>query len=45
MTKELMLSLLNSANTGDQMLAVLDTLTVADDVVEYKEPTMETIEF
>jgi hypothetical protein len=45
MTQELMLSLLNRAGNGNELLAVLDTLTdeVADQSVN--QPTMESIEF
>ena len=45
MTKSVMLSLLNRCNTGNDMLAVLDTL-VEDSTVEYtNSPTLEHIEF
>jgi hypothetical protein len=45
MTQELMLSLLNRASNGNEMLAVLDTLAadVADESVN--QPTTESIEF
>ena len=45
MTQELMLSLLNRAASGNELLAVLDTLTddVADESVN--QPTLETVEF
>jgi len=45
MTQELMLSLLNRAANGNELLSVLDTLTdeVADESVN--QPTMESIEF
>jgi len=45
MTQELMLSLLNRASNGNEMLAVLDTLT--DEVVDQSvnQPTTESIEF
>ena len=45
MTQELMLSLLNRAANGNEMLAVLDTLAadVADESVN--QPTTESIEF
>jgi len=45
MTQDLMLSLLNRAANGNEMLAVLDTLTddVADESVN--QPTLETVEF
>jgi hypothetical protein len=45
MTKEVMLSLLNRAADGNELMAVLDTLT-EDSVDEYQNsPTLETIEF
>ena len=46
MTDSVMLSLLDSANTGAEILQILDTLT--DDnqqAVAYAEPTADTIEF
>jgi hypothetical protein len=45
MTQDLMLSLLNRAANGNELLAVLDTLTddVADESVN--QPTLETVEF
>ena len=45
MTQELMLSLLNRAGNGNELLAVLDTLTdeVADQTVN--QPTMEEVQF
>ena len=45
MTQELMLSLLNRASNGNELLALLDTLTadVADESVN--QPTTESIEF
>jgi hypothetical protein len=43
MTQELMLSLLNRAADGNELLAVLDTLT--DDMVSDNQPTTESIEF
>jgi hypothetical protein len=45
MTKELMLSLLNTAADGNQLLAVLDTLTEDVSVESDTQPTLETIEF
>jgi len=44
MTKEVMLSLLNRCNDGNDMLAVLDTL-VEDVADECNQPTLEPIEF
>jgi len=45
MTQDLMLSLLNRAANGNELLAVLDTLTddVADESVN--QPTLETVKF
>jgi hypothetical protein len=45
MTQELMLSLLNTAGNGNELLAVLDTLT--DDVADQSvnQPTTESIKF
>jgi hypothetical protein len=43
MTKSVMLSLLDTASNGNELLAVLDTLT--DDTVSDTQPTLETIEF
>jgi hypothetical protein len=45
MTQDLMLSLLNRAANGNELLAVLDTLTdeVADQSVN--QPTMEEVKF
>jgi len=45
MTKEVMISLLNRAADGNDLMAVLDTLTEdsADD--NQNQPTLETIEF
>jgi hypothetical protein len=46
MTKEVMISLLNRCNDGNDMLAVLDTLTEDVSADEYQnQPTLETIEF
>ncbi len=47
MTKSVILSLLNRAATGNEMLAVIDALndTQPEQQVEYNEPTLETIEF
>lgn len=44
MTKEVMISLLNRCNDGNDMLAVLDTL-VEDVAAECNQPTLEPIEF
>lgn len=54
MTKEVMISLLNRCNTGNDMLAVLDTLvedvSAEDDtiylpILDQNVPTLETIAF
>lgn len=45
MTQELMLSLLNTANSGNELLAVLDTLTAEDADLSVTEPTLEVVEF
>jgi hypothetical protein len=44
MTKSVMLSLLNRCNTGNDMLAVIDTM-IEDNQSEYNQPTIEPIEF
>ncbi len=45
MTQELMLSLLNRATSGNELLAVLDTLTAEDADLSVTEPTLEVVEF
>lgn len=46
MTKEVMLSLLNRATDGNELLSILDTLTEDVSADEYQnQPTLETIEF
>jgi hypothetical protein len=47
MTKDLMLTLLNRAATGNEMLAVIDGFSdTQPEEVEYtNSPTLETIEF
>ncbi len=46
MTKDLILSLLNRAATGNEMLAVIDGFNDTQPAeVEYNEPTLEPIEF
>ena len=47
MTKEVMISLLNRANNGDEMLAVIDGFsdTQPEDVEYTNQPTLDTIEF
>jgi hypothetical protein len=46
MTKSVMLSLLNRANTGNEMLAVLDSFSDNESAdVETAQPTLEEIQF
>ncbi len=46
MTKDLILSLLNRAATGNEMMAVIDGFNDTQPAeVEYNEPTLEPIEF
>jgi hypothetical protein len=45
MTQELMLSLLNRASNGNEMLAVLDTLASDNDEQSVNEPTLEEVQF
>ena len=45
MTQELMLSLLNQATSGNDLLAILDTLTEDVSVESDTQPTLETIDF
>ena len=47
MTKSVILSLLNRASNGNEMLAVIDSLNdTQPETVEYtNQPTLETIEF
>jgi hypothetical protein len=45
MNKELILSLLNTASTGNDLLNMLDTLTAEDVDQSVSQPTMESIEF
>jgi hypothetical protein len=45
MTQDVMLALLNRAADGNELLAVLDTLTEDVSVVSDNQPTLETIEF
>lgn len=45
MSKELMISMLKSGKNGEQILAILDTITAEDDSSEYNEPTLDPIEF
>lgn len=45
MTQDVMLSLLNRASNGEELLAVLDTLTEDVSLESDNQPTLETIEF
>lgn len=45
MTTKLMISMLKQANNGQDLLAILDSLTAEDNSSEYKEPTLEYIDF
>ena len=45
MTQDVMLSLLNRASNGEELLAVLDTLTEDVTLESDNQPTLETIEF
>jgi hypothetical protein len=45
MTKQLMVSMLKQANNGQELLTILDSLTAQDQSSEYKEPTLEYIDF
>ena len=45
MTKSLMISMLNQASNGNDLLAILDTLTEDVSVESDTQPTLETIDF
>jgi len=45
MSKQVMISMLNQANNGQELLTILDSLTAEDNSSEYKEPTSEFIDF
>ena len=45
MTKALMISMLNQATNGNDLLAILDTLTEDVSVESDTQPTLETIDF
>jgi hypothetical protein len=45
MTNSLMISMLNQATNGNDLLAILDTLTEDVSVESDTQPTLETIEF
>jgi hypothetical protein len=45
MTQQLAISLLRQANSGDELLQVLDSLVSGADVNEAQDPTLEEIQF
>jgi len=45
MSKELMISMLNTGKNGEQILAILDTIASEDSNSEYNESTVDSIEF
>jgi hypothetical protein len=45
MSKELMISMLKSGKNGEQILAILDSITAQDESSEYNEPTLDSIKF
>ena len=45
MSKQLMISMLKSGKNGNDILAILDTITEEDQPSEYNEPTLDSIEF
>jgi hypothetical protein len=45
MTNALMISMLNQATNGNDLLAILDTLTEDVSVESDTQPTLETIDF
>jgi hypothetical protein len=45
MTNSLMISMLNQATNGNDLLAILDTLTEDVSVESDTQPTLETIDF
>ena len=45
MTKSLMISMLNQATNGNDLIAILDTLTEDVSVESDTQPTLETIDF
>lgn len=45
MTTSLMISMLDRANTGNDLLSILDTLTEDVSVENDTQPTLEAIEF
>lgn len=45
MPTQLMVSMLNQAKNGEELLTILDTITAQNESSEYNEPTSEFIEF
>jgi hypothetical protein len=45
MPTTLMISMLKQATNGEELLAILDTITAEDVAAESNEPTLEPIEF
>ena len=45
MPTQLMVSMLKQANNGEELLAILDTITAEDQSSEYNEPTLDPIDF
>jgi len=45
MSKEMMIGMLKSGKNGEQILAILDTISTEDNSTEYNEPTSDPIEF
>lgn len=45
MSKQVMISMLDQANNGQELLTILDSFTAESNNSEYKEPTSEFIDF
>lgn len=45
MSKKLMITLLEQANNGKDLLTILDSLTAEDNSSEYNESTLDSIEY
>ena len=45
MPTQLMVSMLNQAKNGEELLTILDTITAQSESSEYNEPTLEYIDF
>lgn len=45
MSKEMMIGMLQGGKNGEQILAILDTITGQDETSEYNEPTLDSIAF